>query len=195
MSEQHDSSETEASQAATATGQTSETQETTTNESTLSNAELQAQLDAANKRLSEVNHESADRRKKLAAYEKAEQERKESELSAAELLTQRDKELADLQASYEEAGKREETYNSVLEAQYEATVKDLSVPDFVQEAIKDRSVAERLKYINAHREQFSSGRGVDLSGGKTGTTTKVVKMDDLKGLTQEQINEAWPNLK
>ncbi len=53
---------------------------------TQSAAELQAQIDKMEKALKDANREAADRRKKLDAYEKAEQTRKDAELSEAQRL-------------------------------------------------------------------------------------------------------------
>lgn len=195
MSEK-DTSETEESQAATADGQSGETQGTTTKTGTLSIEELTAKLDTATKRIGELNEESKNRRLKLAEFEKAEKERKDQELSAIERLEEREKELKELQEQRDAADATLETYNKVLEEQYSSLLKDLDVQSHVQEAIKDRSVADRLQYINEHRDKFrATGRGVDLSGGKSGKTGKKVTLDDLKGLTPEQINAAWPNIK
>jgi hypothetical protein len=57
--------------------------------------DLKAELDRARKALGAANKEAADRRKKLEAFEKAEQERQQAQLSAEERLKQQ---LAEAQA-------------------------------------------------------------------------------------------------
>ena len=156
--------------------------------------DLQAQLEAAEKRIRELNHESQTRRERLEAFEAAEQKRQEEELSATDRLKKRDEELEQLKASFEATAKELEERNQVLEKQYEATVKSLKVPDYVQALLNDKPVSDRLNILNEYRGEFKPAHGVDLGAGKSGKSRKVVSIDDLDGMTPEQINEAWPDL-
>ena len=87
--------------AETATAEAVETTATTeaqAHHTTQSEAELQAQIDKMEKALKDANREAADRRKKLDAYEKAEQSRKDAELSESQRLQ---KEVETLRAQAE----------------------------------------------------------------------------------------------
>lgn len=75
-----------------AKSETEETQETAA-EPTVE--ELKAQLADSQKRIKELNHESAERRKKLDAFEKAEADRKTAEMSEMEKVNAKAKEIAE----------------------------------------------------------------------------------------------------
>lgn len=157
--------------------------------------ELMAQLKSAEARISELNQENAGRRKSLEAFEAAEKIREEEALSAQEKLSKREAELAETTATLTGATEQLRAFETILEEQYQATIKTLNVPNLVQDAIKDKPLAERLQFINAHRDEFSQARGIDLAGRKDGRSEKKFgSLQDLKGMSADQINANWDAL-
>lgn len=94
--------------------------------------QLKAKLAENQKHIKSLNKESADRRKKLEEYEKAEQERKQSEMSEKEKAEARAKEL---EIKNQELAQQNRTL--ALQRDFEAKVRDASLVFRNSKAAKD----------------------------------------------------------
>lgn len=103
--------------------------------------ELAAELEAARKALKQANREAAERRVKLEAFEKAEQERKQAEMT----------ELEKLQAQLKDAQSQLE--RRALEDTKARIAKDVGLPDAlaarIQGANEDEMKADAAKLLEA----------------------------------------------
>lgn len=97
--------------------------------------QLKAQLAEKDKHIKSLNRESADRRKKLDEFEKAEQERKQAELTEVEKAQARAKQLED-----EKAALARENQTLKLQREFEGKVRDAKLefrnPLAAQDAFK-----------------------------------------------------------
>lgn len=129
--------------------------------------DLQKQLEQANQRISQLNHESMERRKQLEAYEQQQTEAKRAKMSEVERL-QAELDEAKTAAEAADAAKQQlEAYAEAVTAQVEAMQKELSIPKYVMAAIEDKPPLEQLQFINEHRKEFSKRQAPDLNGSAT----------------------------
>lgn len=122
--------------------------------------QLQAKLAEKDKHIKALNKESADRRKKLEEFEKAEAERKQAEMTEVEKANARAKQLED-----EKAALAKEAQTLKLQRQFESKVRDA-----------------KLEFRNTLAAEDAFKALVDLMGeGETEVTD-----DHIKRLTKER---------
>jgi uncharacterized protein (UPF0216 family) len=99
-----------------------ESEESSEEEEELSAEQLQAKLDEQKKHIARLNRESAERRKKLEEFEKAEEKRKQAEMSEAEKANARVKELETANQTLEQ-----QIRTLTLQRDFEAQVRDANL--------------------------------------------------------------------
>lgn len=128
-------------------------EESSEDEQELTVDELKAKLADKEKRLKEVNHESAERRKKLEAFEKAEAERKQAEMTEVE------KANAKAQAAEQEKERlAKENQTLKLQREFEVKVRDA-----------------KLEFRNSLAAKDAFGALVELLDGETEITDDHIK--------------------
>lgn len=128
-------------------------EENSEDEEELTAEQLKAQLAAKEKRITELNHESAERRKKLEAFEKAEAERKQTEMTEVE------KANAKLTAAEEEKDRL---------AKENKTLK-------LQRAFEDKVRDAELEFKNSLAAKDAFSAVVELLGDETEITDDHIK--------------------
>lgn len=101
-------------------------------EKELSVEQLKAQLDEQKKHIKKLNSESAERRKKLEEFEKAEEKRKQAEMSEVEKANARSKELETQLTTLQQQNR-----TLALQRDFEARVRDASLTFKNSKAAKD----------------------------------------------------------
>ncbi len=127
--------------------------ETSDDEEELTIEEARAQLAAKEKRIKELNHESAERRKKLEAFEEAETKRKQAEMTEVE------KANAKAKAAEEEQARL---------AKENQTLK-------LQRAFEDKVRDAKLEFINSNAAKDAFNALVELLGDETEITDDHIK--------------------
>lgn len=121
----------------------------------LSAAGLQAQLAALQKQLKNVNGESAARRKKIEKMEAAAKQKERAEMDELERLKA---EMADLQAASaknDDLSTAVDNLNAVIQAQVDAMVKDMDVPDHILTLLEAMPADKKLAYLTENRAAFT----------------------------------------
>jgi len=133
--------------------------------------EVQAELDRTAAALKQANKEAAERRKKLEAFEKAEDERRKAELSETERLKQ---ELAQSQAKLE-AAQRTELQRSVADEVGLSHVFALRIQGADREAMlaDAKAMLEALPKAAAGAPQLSATNPSAATKGETDEQKRV----------------------
>lgn len=147
-----------------------ESEENSEEEEELSAEQLKAQLAEQKKHIAKLNRESADRRKKLEEFEKAEEKRKQAEMSEAEKANARVKDLETQNQALEQ-----QLRTLTLQRDFEAQVRDASLTFKNSKAAKDafKALVEDVledgdtEVTEAHIKQLVKDR--DYLFGKTET--------------------------
>ena len=153
--------------------------------------QLKAQLADQAKHIKSLNKESAERRKKLEEFEKAEQERKQAELTEVEKAQARAKQLED-----EKAALARENQTLKLQREFEGKVRDAKLEFKNSLAAKDAfgAIVELLdgetEITDDHIKQLVKERDYYFGKPETNTQSNDAKSKG-KGntniLTEEQI--------
>lgn len=148
--------------------------------------------------LDQIVAERLERKDKKQAEEKAETERKaresalEDQEKYKELSEQRGEELVGLKSQTEtlEAERddwktKAEGYEEILQGQWESRKE--GVPDYVLDAISERSISDRLKYLDDHADKFGQTNGQRPAGSRpTGKVQHVPKREHDKDAREGQ---------
>ena len=167
--------------------------ETSDDEEELTIEEAKAKLAASQKRITELNHESAERRKKLEALEKAEAERKQAEMTEVEKANANAKALEE-----EKASLAKENQTLRLQRAFEDKVRDAKLEFKNSLAAKDafnalvELMGEESEITDDHIKQLTKDRDYlfgkpDPNTQRNDATSKGKANQNI--LTQELVNQ------
>lgn len=163
--------------------------ETTQQQEGLTLEQLQAALKAAEKRITTLNHESAERRKKLEGYEQAEQERANANKSELERATARASELEKRLAELTETQRKQTLRHAVemtaaklgfTDPEDAYTLADLRDAE-VDETGKVKGVEQALKNLLEKKPYLKglAARSPDIDAGKRNTASGTAASAEL----------------
>jgi hypothetical protein len=160
--------------------------------------QLKAQLAEKEKHIKSLNKESAERRKKLDEFEKAEQERKQAELTEVEKAQARAKQLED-----EKAALAKENQTLKLQREFEGKVRDAKLEFRNPLAAKDAFQAlvelmgdetevtdDHIKRLTKERDYYFGKADTTVhnnDGGQKGKGNKAITSQELVAAKKKKI--------